>query len=94
MHGLSALSFTVSCVNASKDDVFLVTGTLRLYIAKPIIGPPEIIFSGSLIKPPAASAISVYGVPTYTRKFLGFLTASPVTVTIRLVRGLFSMTAL
>ena len=46
------------------------------------------------IKPPAASAISVYGVPTYTRKFLGFLTASPVTVTIRLVRGLFSMTAL
>ena len=52
-----------------------------------IIGPPEISFCGSVLKPPAASTSSCWFVPSCTRKFPGLVTASPLTVTTRSVRG-------
>ena len=75
------------------EDVF-VTGASRVTIANPIIGPPEISFSGSALNPPAASISSLWFVPRRTLKLPGFSTASPLTVTTRSVSGLPLITAL
>ena len=74
------------------DDVF-VTGTSSENIANPIIGPPEINFSGSVLNPPAASTSSAWFIPNGTRKLPGSFTASPLTVTTRSIEGFPSATA-
>ena len=51
------------------------------------------IFSGCVLNPPAASISSSTFVPVRTLKLLGFLIASPVTVTIRSYNGFPSLTA-
>lgn len=44
-------------IHSSADAVFVV-GTSRSKMPKPIMGPPDTIFSGSLEKPPASSISS------------------------------------
>ena len=48
-----------------------VTGTSSVNMAKPIIGPPEISFSGSVLNPPAASTNSAWFIPNGTLKLPG-----------------------
>jgi len=45
----------LSLAYPNRAEEVLVTGISREYKACPIIGPPEMIFSGSLVNPPAAS---------------------------------------
>lgn len=45
---------TTSSLNTKSEELPFTTGTSKLYIAKPIIGPPEMYFSGSPTGPPAA----------------------------------------
>ena len=80
-------------MNAKKHENVLTAGTSVVNIAIPIIGPPEMIFSGCVLNPPAASISSCTFVPVRTLKLLGFLIASPVTVTTRSYNGLPSLTA-
>ncbi len=79
---------------ATGAEVVFVTGTFTSNIANPIIGPPEIIFSTGPLSPPAASKSSLKFVPTGTEKLFGSTTASPVIVTIRVIKGIPSTTAL
>ena len=46
-------------VRAMHPDAVFVVGTLISNTAKPIIGPPETIFAGSVRKPPASSISSL-----------------------------------
>ena len=92
MSGLE-LSNLIREKNKSVKIVF-VTGIFKLYNAIPIIGPPEITFSGCSVKPPAASTSSARFVPIGTLKFCGFAIAFPVTVTILCVNGSLFSTAL
>ena len=71
----------------------MVVGTSNPNMEKPIIGPPEIIFSGCSLNPPAASKSSWKLVPIKNSKLPGSSTASPVTVKILLVTGFPSFTA-
>jgi hypothetical protein len=59
MHGLSGFFSTSSSRKQVSEEEFFVTGTSVVYIACPIIGPPERIFFGSALKPPAASMMSL-----------------------------------
>ncbi len=55
IHADDEICDTISfCITRSEELPF-TTGTSRLYMANPIIGPPEINFSGSPLRPPAAS---------------------------------------
>ena len=54
-HAEDVVLDTISFWNTRSDELPLTTGTSRLYMANPIIGPPEIYFSGSPTGPPAAS---------------------------------------
>ena len=85
---------TWSCLNTSKADEPFITGTSKLNIACPIIGPPDRIFSVFSSIPPASSTINWCIVPKGTSKLQGFLTPSPETVTILSVKGLCNLTAL
>ena len=58
IHGDSRFAATWSFVKQVRAEEFFMTGMSRENNACPIIGPPEIIFSGSSLKPPAASRIS------------------------------------
>ena len=49
------LAETSSCSRHNNADAVFVVGTSKSKIAKPIIGPPEIIFSGFSLNPPASS---------------------------------------
>ena len=73
--------------------VVFVVGKSVSITANPIIGPPAIIFFGSLTKPSAASINSLQLVPMQIRKFLGSITESPVSVKILSITGLPSTTA-
>ena len=53
--GVGSIAATWSFVNVVSAEDVLATGKSRLNKAWPIIGPPEIIFSGSCLNPPAAS---------------------------------------
>src|SRR5699024_12366742 len=92
MHAVSGLLDTTSSLKARIAEEVFVTGASSVTMANPIIGPPEISFSGSVLNPPAASISSLWFVPRSTRKLPGDSTASPLTVTIRSVRGLPQMT--
>ena len=74
--------------SARMPDVPLTTGTSRERMEMPIMGPPARTFTGSSVKPPAASTSSRTGVPSGTCRFLGLETTSPVTETIRSMTGI------
>ena len=46
---------TISSLKQTRAEEVLVTGISRLNKAVPMIGPPEMIFFGSTLKPPQAS---------------------------------------
>ena len=56
--------------------------------AKPIIGPPDIIFETSLFVDSQNVSSSAYDVPSRTKTFFGDVTGVPVTVVTRSVTGL------
>ena len=56
--------------------------------AKPIIGPPMMIFLGSVLKPPQKSITSLKEVPMATSTFLGSAMASPSTVRRLVISGM------
>ena len=95
MHAVASASAsaTSSLVIQRSAEVVLVVGTSNPNMEKPIIGPPEIIFSGCSLNPPAASKSSWKLVPIKNSKLPGSSTASPVTVKILLVTGFPSFTA-
>ena len=59
MQGLSGFFSTSSSRKQVSEEEFFVTGTSVVYMACPIMGPPESIFFGSPTKPPAASMMSL-----------------------------------
>ena len=58
IHAVGSKAATWSFVKQVKAEEVLHTGTSTVNRACPIIGPPEMIFSGSVLKPPAASISS------------------------------------
>ncbi len=84
--GFSTVRFS-SSEKASSAAVPLPHGTFRSYWARPIIGPPMMIFHGVLAKPPVCSNTHCIGVPTRTRTFFGAAMAEPDTVTTRSMAG-------
>ena len=58
IHAVSGFLATASSLKARSDEDVLVTGASAVTIANPIIGPPEMSFSGSAENPPAASISS------------------------------------
>lgn len=58
IHADGSILATSSLVNPRIDEEVFVTGTSNENIENPIIGPPEISFSGSVLNPPVASTSS------------------------------------
>ena len=71
----------------------LVTGVWSSKKANPIIGPPEMNFSGCSVVPPHKASKSATLVPIGARTFLALAIASPLMVTTRSMRGLRKATA-
>ena len=59
MHALGSFAATSSFVRQRIEDEVFVIGVSSVNMANPIIGPPEITFSGSPKNPPAASTSSL-----------------------------------
>ena len=93
IHAKGSNSATASLPRQRREEEVFVVGTSSPNMANPIIGPPEIIFSGCSLNPPAASKSSWKLVPIKNSKLPGSSTASPVTVKILLVTGFPSFTA-
>ena len=80
-------------VGASMQLVIFTTGMSRSVTAKPIMGPPWMTRSAVWASKAASSSSSRMGVPSMTRRLPGFFNDMPVTVVIRSVRGLPSISA-
>ena len=93
MHALGSHFDTSSLLRHKSAEDVLTIGTSRLNKLIPIIGPPEINFSGCIENPPASSISSLIFIPIRTLKFDGLFIASPVTVTILLTNGFPNNTA-
>ena len=87
-------SATSSWRNAKSAEEPFITGTSKLNIACPIIGPPEISFTTPSFNSPASFTNFAWLVPIGTTKLDGVLIPSPDTVTILSVNGLWNLTAL
>ena len=93
MHAVVGDSDTASAERQVMADVVFVVGTSRPNMANPIMGPPEMTFFASVLKPPAASISSATQVPMRHSKLDGFATASPEIVTTLEIRGFPRITA-
>ena len=58
IQGVGSMAATWSLVKQVSAELVLLTGMSRSNSAWPIMGPPDRIFSGSVLKPPAASISS------------------------------------
>ena len=88
MQGLSSSRLTSSLVKKRTPDVFFCTGKSALFIAKPIIGPPEMILVMPGFKRMTSGMRSPIQVPIGASTFTGFSQAPPESVSGRSIRGM------